>query len=271
MFHRQYSQDAPADAGAPPGRVLGQELLPQDSRGWDSDELPTSRLAAIQRKEFQIGIMVLQCLDMVDQLAFLRSNLPVFNPSDIQHWRGLEAVNRTRSIQEPPDYNSSEMLSALGLGDVGVAPHDQVRALGRRFSRQPSALNDIVCRIRESPGAVEAMLPLWRTYIQTHRSQQSDLLTSYPTQLNPPLRTMSSLAAVGLRSARRPVLRNVQTVGRRFAHADPNYNMPFNYTTTSRRAFAVKAFTFMGTAFTIPFIAIWWHWNRPGGIKNPVN
>ncbi|KAJ3522553.1 hypothetical protein NMY22_g11845 [Coprinellus aureogranulatus] len=101
--------------------------------------------------------------------------------------------------------------------------------------------------------------------------QRSDLLTLYPTQLNPPLRTMSSLAAVGLRSARRPMLRNVQTVGRRFAHADPNYNMPFNYTTTSRRAFAVKAFTFMGTAFTIPFIAIWWHWNRPGGIKNPVN
>lgn len=39
--------------------------------------------------------------------------------------------------------------------------------------------------------------------------------------------------------------------------------MPFNYTTTSRKVFAAKAFTFMGLGFTIPFVAIWWHWSVP--------
>jgi hypothetical protein len=37
-------------------------------------------------------------------------------------------------------------------------------------------------------------------------------------------------------------------------------NMPFNYTTVSRRAFAIKAGAFMGFGFAIPFVAIWWGW-----------
>ncbi|TEB24545.1 hypothetical protein FA13DRAFT_1797100 [Coprinellus micaceus] len=91
-----------------------------------------------------------------------------------------------------------------------------------------------------------------------------------PLPHHPIIAIMSSLATVGLRSAR-PALKNVRTVGRRYAHADPNYNMPFNYTTVSRRAFAIKAGAFMGFGFAIPFVAIWWGWNRPGGLNNPIN
>ncbi|KAF9488556.1 hypothetical protein BDN71DRAFT_1457062 [Pleurotus eryngii] len=59
----------------------------------------------------------------------------------------------------------------------------------------------------------------------------------------------------------------VGQVGRRYASTSGHRHLPFSY--SNRRAFALKYFTFVATGFSIPFIAIWWSWNKPGGIHNP--
>ncbi|RDB19087.1 hypothetical protein Hypma_014459 [Hypsizygus marmoreus] len=61
---------------------------------------------------------------------------------------------------------------------------------------------------------------------------------------------------------------NVQTIVRRHASTHPEHtNFPFSY--DNKKTFAFKAIAYMGTGFLVPFIAIWWNWNKPGGIHNP--
>ncbi|EAU81571.2 hypothetical protein CC1G_02587 [Coprinopsis cinerea okayama7 len=79
---------------------------------------------------------------------------------------------------------------------------------------------------------------------------------------------MSSLATVALRSSR-SIARKSAPSAVRHAHSGPNSHMPFNFTTTSKQALGLKFLVFFGTAFSIPFVANYWHWHRPGGINNP--
>ncbi|TFK22252.1 hypothetical protein FA15DRAFT_671720 [Coprinopsis marcescibilis] len=76
---------------------------------------------------------------------------------------------------------------------------------------------------------------------------------------------MSTLATVALRRS----MRQTQVVARRQIHNGPNWHFPFNFTTTTNKTLAVKMGTYMGLAFSIPFVAIWWKWHRPGGLLNP--
>ncbi|KAF5335830.1 hypothetical protein D9611_009659 [Ephemerocybe angulata] len=80
---------------------------------------------------------------------------------------------------------------------------------------------------------------------------------------------MSLIAATGLRAAR-PAMRkmDVQRMGRRFITPGPNWHFPFNFTRTTNRALALKFGGALGFAFCVPFVAIWWHWNRPGGLNH---
>ncbi|KAK7435614.1 hypothetical protein VKT23_012020 [Stygiomarasmius scandens] len=54
--------------------------------------------------------------------------------------------------------------------------------------------------------------------------------------------------------------------GTTHAHSDLSH-LPFDY--KNKSAFVGKAAAFLGTAFAIPWVAIWWRWHRPGGLKNP--
>ncbi|KAF8182680.1 hypothetical protein BJ912DRAFT_977520 [Pholiota molesta] len=87
---------------------------------------------------------------------------------------------------------------------------------------------------------------------------------------------MSSLSTIRLlRSARlTPISRHIirQPGFRRQAHneATSPHDRAIPFSTSSRRALAIKSLLYMGGAFSIPFVAIWWHWNRPGGINNPL-
>jgi len=76
---------------------------------------------------------------------------------------------------------------------------------------------------------------------------------------------MSSLATVALRGARSA---RIAPRGVRHITAGPNWHIPFNFTTTTRRALAFKMAAYMGTGFAVPWIAVWWGWNRPGGLNN---
>ncbi|KAF9003036.1 hypothetical protein BDQ17DRAFT_1356518 [Cyathus striatus] len=81
---------------------------------------------------------------------------------------------------------------------------------------------------------------------------------------------MSSLAFRAIKatgSAQRVAA--AQNVTRRFAHGEANSHMPFDY--SNKRTFAVKASVYMGLGFAIPFVAIWWTWNKPGGIHNTAS
>ncbi|KAF9035179.1 hypothetical protein BJ165DRAFT_1510681 [Panaeolus papilionaceus] len=42
-------------------------------------------------------------------------------------------------------------------------------------------------------------------------------------------------------------------------HVDGHNPVPFTVN-KNRRLFALKCLAYMGTGFSIPFIAIWWHW-----------
>ncbi|KAF9255199.1 hypothetical protein L218DRAFT_884650, partial [Marasmius fiardii PR-910] len=44
-------------------------------------------------------------------------------------------------------------------------------------------------------------------------------------------------------------------------------HLPFD--PTNKRAFTIKFLTILGTGFAVPFVAIYWSWHRPGGLKNP--
>ncbi|KAF9482835.1 hypothetical protein BDN70DRAFT_929651 [Pholiota conissans] len=87
---------------------------------------------------------------------------------------------------------------------------------------------------------------------------------------------MSSLfAARAMRSGRSiPISRQIlrQPTLKRLSHSeavDPHDRcIPFS--TSNRRALAVKALLYMGGGFSIPFIAVWYGWNRPGGLNNPI-
>ncbi|EDR02402.1 uncharacterized protein LACBIDRAFT_309736 [Laccaria bicolor S238N-H82] len=54
-----------------------------------------------------------------------------------------------------------------------------------------------------------------------------------------------------------------------FMTFNKNYtqHVPFSY--SNRTTFRLKALAFFGTAFAIPFVAVWWGWNRKGGLNNP--
>ncbi|KAH6892815.1 hypothetical protein BKA70DRAFT_1324201 [Coprinopsis sp. MPI-PUGE-AT-0042] len=78
---------------------------------------------------------------------------------------------------------------------------------------------------------------------------------------------MSSLATVALRNSRLSITRRSAHGQVRHIHPGPNWHLPFNFTTTTNRKFAVKCLAYMGTGFSLPFVAIWWHWNRPGGLN----
>ncbi|KAF8154530.1 hypothetical protein B0H34DRAFT_716892 [Crassisporium funariophilum] len=50
--------------------------------------------------------------------------------------------------------------------------------------------------------------------------------------------------------------------------AEDRHDRAFPFSTKNKKALAVKFLAYMGTGFAIPFIAVWWHWNRPGGLNN---
>ncbi|KAJ6600141.1 hypothetical protein B0H10DRAFT_2083694 [Mycena sp. CBHHK59/15] len=64
----------------------------------------------------------------------------------------------------------------------------------------------------------------------------------------------------------------VGQIGKRYSSGHGDYkHFPFDttQTITHRKKFAAKCAAFMGAGFCIPFGAIYVHWNRPGGLKNP--
>ncbi|KAJ7648228.1 hypothetical protein DFH06DRAFT_1209780 [Mycena polygramma] len=76
------------------------------------------------------------------------------------------------------------------------------------------------------------------------------------------------LASSALRLRSTPV----SQLGKRFASGHGEYkHFPFNenQAMTHPKKFAAKCAVFMGTGFFIPFTAIYFRWNRKGGLKNP--
>ncbi|TFK35144.1 hypothetical protein BDQ12DRAFT_568502, partial [Crucibulum laeve] len=51
---------------------------------------------------------------------------------------------------------------------------------------------------------------------------------------------------------------------KRYAHSSPNaagyHQPPVPFSCTNRKALAFKFLAYLGTGFSIPFIAIWWQW-----------
>ncbi|KAL4255721.1 Cytochrome c oxidase subunit 8, mitochondrial [Pleurotus pulmonarius] len=78
-----------------------------------------------------------------------------------------------------------------------------------------------------------------------------------------------SAAHLGLRALRSQTASKfaLGQAARRYASTGGHGPLPFSY--SNRRTFALKYITFMTTGFSIPFIATWWTWNKPGGIHNP--
>ncbi|KAJ7113979.1 hypothetical protein C8R44DRAFT_796023 [Mycena epipterygia] len=64
----------------------------------------------------------------------------------------------------------------------------------------------------------------------------------------------------------------IAPLGKRFSSGHGEYqHFPFDVqqAVTHKNTFAVKCLAFMGTGFSIPFGAIYFRWNRKGGINNP--
>lgn len=88
---------------------------------------------------------------------------------------------------------------------------------------------------------------------------------------------MASVARLAMPAFRSKLATSTPQVARRFAHStgvnevllSPLFlsmrlltfaqHLPFDY--TNKRSFAIKAVAYMGTGFSIPFIAIWWQWS----------
>ncbi|KAF9263180.1 hypothetical protein L218DRAFT_959484 [Marasmius fiardii PR-910] len=66
----------------------------------------------------------------------------------------------------------------------------------------------------------------------------------------------------------RPISRSLAQACRKSVHtyATPSH-LPFD--PTNKRAFAMKFIAYVGTGFALPFVATYWLWHRPGGLKNP--
>ncbi|KIY67006.1 hypothetical protein CYLTODRAFT_490969 [Cylindrobasidium torrendii FP15055 ss-10] len=60
----------------------------------------------------------------------------------------------------------------------------------------------------------------------------------------------------------------IPTVVRRSPHSPPGYHLPFTYANKTTFLYA-KLVPFTTIAFGIPMVAIWWRWNKKGGLKNP--
>ncbi|KAJ7235551.1 hypothetical protein C8J57DRAFT_1359368 [Mycena rebaudengoi] len=61
-------------------------------------------------------------------------------------------------------------------------------------------------------------------------------------------------------------------VGKRYSSGHgPYHHFPFDASkaVTHKKTFALKYAAFMTAGFCIPFTAIFFRWNRPGGLKNP--
>lgn len=111
----------------------------------DEDELENlaKRLAAIRAMEYQLGMRVLQCLDMIEEIAERYTTLPVPDSSNTGRQQHLEeALRRAEAILEP--------LSDAGM-DLGRVPPEHIQNLGRRFSRDPATLSYTIRRIWEHP------------------------------------------------------------------------------------------------------------------------
>ncbi|KAJ6621538.1 hypothetical protein B0H10DRAFT_2017721 [Mycena sp. CBHHK59/15] len=64
----------------------------------------------------------------------------------------------------------------------------------------------------------------------------------------------------------------VTQVGKRYSSGHGDYkHFPFDaaQALTHKTKFAAKCAAFMGAGFFVPFGAIYVHWHRPGGLKNP--
>ncbi|KAJ7753131.1 hypothetical protein DFH07DRAFT_960369 [Mycena maculata] len=64
----------------------------------------------------------------------------------------------------------------------------------------------------------------------------------------------------------------IQQLGKRFSSGHGEYkHFPFDAHQGEKHPvkFGLKCAAFMGTGFFVPFGAIYFRWNRKGGIKNP--
>ncbi|KAJ8096223.1 hypothetical protein PM082_011352 [Marasmius tenuissimus] len=53
----------------------------------------------------------------------------------------------------------------------------------------------------------------------------------------------------------------------RHAHTATHGHLPFD--ASNSRAFTTKFLSYVGVGFALPFVAVYWGWHKPGGLKNP--